>query len=141
VRASFSDSLLASGARREPAAPGLKAILVEVNTPLLNDIPAPRRMLETAFRVPYALDGATRASSPADPARIPPASTCRCISRCRSCPAAAQPNPGAPQVAPPRNTPDARSLFLGYRYNFASCRSPMTPRIADERVGSSPRAT
>jgi hypothetical protein len=33
------------------------------------------------------------------------------------------------------NTPDPRSLFLTYRYDFAKLPVPMTPRIADERVG------
>jgi len=40
-----------------------------------------------------------------------------------------------PEVRQPLNVPDARSLFLGYRYNFARLPVPMTPRVADERVG------
>jgi hypothetical protein len=38
-------------------------------------------------------------------------------------------------VRPPLDTPDPRSLFLGYRYNFAALPAPMHPRAADERVG------
>jgi hypothetical protein len=45
------------------------------------------------------------------------------------------PNMNPQQASPPMNTPDARSLFLGYRYNFARLPEPMTPRMADERVG------
>jgi uncharacterized protein DUF4953/uncharacterized protein DUF5117/uncharacterized protein DUF5118 len=136
VRASFSDSLLASAPLASQPHPDSKAVLVEVSALLMNDIPGASTMLETAFRVPYALDGRNSSLVAADANED---STGFNVSLHFSVPKLPAPPlvpaPGGPQVTPPRNTPDARSLFLGYRYNFTKLPVAMTPRAADERVG------
>jgi hypothetical protein len=135
VRASFSDSLLASAPVASQANPEGKGVLVEVNALLMNDIPGASTMLETVFRVPYALDGRNSTLVGADSGD---SSTGFNVSLHFSVPKMPSPPlmPGnGPQVSPPMNTPDARSLFLGYRYNFTKLPVAMTPRIADERVG------
>jgi hypothetical protein len=134
VKSSFSDSLLASAPIVSQGHPDTKGVLVEINALLMNDIPAASTMLEAAFRVPYALDGRNSSLVAADSS---PANTGFNVSLHFSVPKlpAAVPNGNPGSASPPMNTPDARSLFLGYRYNFAQLPVPMTPRIADERVG------
>ncbi len=134
VESSFSDSLLASAPIASQPDPESKAVLVEVNALLLSDIPGASTMLEGAFKVPYALDGRNSSLVRADAdeqetgfdvalhfsvPKLPPASR----------------NDGERGAQPPLNTPDPRSLFLGYRYNFAALPVAMAPRVADERVG------
>jgi hypothetical protein len=135
VKSSFSDSLLAAATIVSQPHPDTKAVLVEVNSLLMNDIPGASTMLEGAFRVPYALDGRNSSLVNAD---SNPNSTGFNVSLHFSVPKLAPPpaSPGSgPQATPPLNMPDARSLFLGYRYNFTQLPVAMTPRIADERVG------
>jgi hypothetical protein len=136
VESSFSDSLIASATIASQPSAGNTAILVEVNALLLNDIPAAATMLEGAFHVPYALDGRNSSFVRAD---ANPKATGFDVSLHFSVPRLPAPSPnngaGGPGIQPPLNTPDPRSLFLGYRYDFAELPVPMTPRIADERVG------
>lgn len=136
VRASFSDSLLAASPVASQPHPETKSVLVEVNALMMNDIPGASTMLETAFRVPYALDGRNSSLVGADSGENSTGFNVSLHFSVPKLPAPPMmPNSSAPQVSPPRNTPDARSLFLGYRYNFTKLPVPMTPRIADERVG------
>jgi hypothetical protein len=136
VRTSFSDSLLASGPLASQPDPETKGVLVEVNALLMNDIPAASTMLETAFRIPYALDGRNSALVGADSSENSTGFNVSLHFSVPKLPAPPlMPNNGGANVSPPMNTPDARSLFLGYRYNFTKLPVPMTPRIADERVG------
>jgi hypothetical protein len=136
VRASFSDSLLASAPLASQPNADTKGVLVEVSSLLMNDIPGAATMLETAFRVPYALDGRNSSLVSADSGEN---ATGFNVSLHFSVPKMPSPplmpSMNAQNISPPMNTPDARSLFLGYRYNFARLPVPMTPRMADERVG------
>jgi hypothetical protein len=137
IKSSFSNSLLASGAVASAPHPESKAVLVEANAMLLVDMAGAATRLETAFRIPYALDGR---NSSLEKAETHEESTGFNVSLHFSVPklpaAPLVPNPAVPTTPPPRNVPDARSLFLGYRFNFAKLPEvPMTPRLADERVG------
>ena len=132
VQSSFSDSLLASAPIASQPAPGSKAILVDANALLLNDIPAAGGMLESTFHIPYALDGRNSSLENVDGNDEFTGFT---VSLHFSVPKLPSSGRGESQVTPPLNTPDPRSLFLGYRYDFAKLPVPMTPRIADERVG------
>ena len=129
VHESFSDSLLASA----PIAsqPGKdEGILVEVNALLLNDIPGAATTLENAFHIPYALDGRNSSLVHTDGEE-------KSVGFDVSLHFSVPKMPGGRDngVRPPLDTPDPRSLFLGYRYNFAELPAPMHPRVADERVG------
>jgi hypothetical protein len=137
VKSSFSDSLLASAPVVSAPHPDSKSILVEANALFLIDLPGASTLLETAFRVPYALDARnssfTKAES-GDTATGFNVSLHFAVPRLPAPPLV--PNPAVPTVSPPNNTPDPRSLFLGYRYNLAELpANPMRPRLADERVG------
>src|SRR5688572_9554302 len=136
VRTSYSDSLLASAPVVSQPHPDSKSILVEANALLLSDIPAASTQLETAFRLPYALDAR---NSHIVKAKASEGNTSFAVSlhfAVPKLPAAPLEPSSTPRTPPPRNTPDARSLFLGFHYNLAPLpETPMTPRLADERVG------
>ncbi len=135
VKRSFSDSLLASAPGVSQPHPDSKAVLIEASALLLSDIPGASTRLEAAYRLPYALD--TR-NSHLVKAKATESNTSVEVSLHFAVPKIPAPplEPGlTPRTSPPRNTPDARSLFLGYYYNFAKLPDAMTPRIADERVG------
>jgi len=85
LKSSFSDSLIASGSVASAPHPETKAILVEVNTMLLTDIPGAATALENSFRIPYALDGRNSSLVSAETSDTSTASTSRCTSPCRSC--------------------------------------------------------
>ena len=137
VTTSFSESLLAAAPVASSPHPDTKAILVEANALLIADLSGAATLLETAFRLPYALD--TRNSSIVK-AESHEQSTGFNVSLHFAVPKLPAPplvpNPQQPQGSPPLNLPDSRSLFLGYRFNFAQLPDkPMAPRLADERVG------
>jgi hypothetical protein len=135
VKSSFSDSLIAAAAIVSQPSPETKGVLLEVNALLMSDIPAASTMLENAFRVPYALDGRNSSLVSADSSEQSTGFNVSLHFSVPKLPASpAMPTPGM-QATIPMNVPDARSLFLGYRYNFAQLPVPMTPRVADERVG------
>ncbi len=135
VKSSFSDSLIAAAPIASQPNADTKGVLLEVNSLLMNDIPGASTLLETAFRVPYALDGRNSSLVSSDSNEHGTGFNVSLHFSVPKLPAAPMvPSPAA-QVSPPMNTPDARSLFLGYRYTFAKLPVPMTPRMADERVG------
>jgi hypothetical protein len=137
VRA-VSDSLLASGTVASADHPERKSFLVDANALLLTDLPGLSTVIETAFRVPYALD---RANSAIDRVRVSSESTAIAVSLHFAvpklpAPPATPPAPGTPRPTPPRAVPDPRSFFLGMQYRFAPLPAePMPVRLADERVG------
>lgn len=131
----FSPSLLAAGPVASADHPERKSFLVDAGL-LLSDIPGMSTRLELAFRLPYNVDRAnsyfetTRADEqistlnakvhyftpriPAPPLVAPPV-----------------PVPTAPQA-----TPDPRSMFMGFVYNFRALpETPMATRRADGRLG------
>ncbi len=129
VATSFSESMIASAPVASQPSPDNQAILVDVNALLLSDIPGAATLLEGAFHVPYALDGRNSSLVRVD---TTPRSAGFDVSLHFS---VSKLPSGNGHARPPLDTPDPRSLFLGYRYNFARLPVPMTPRVADERVG------
>ncbi len=131
VEDSFSDSMLAAAPIAGQPSAKDQAVLVEVNALLLNDIPGASTMLEGAFHIPYALDGRNSSLVRTD---SDDSETGFDVSLHFSVSKMPAPGPDS-NARPPLDTPDPRSLFLGYRYNFAKLPAPMHPRVADERVG------
>jgi hypothetical protein len=135
VRQGFSDSLLASTLVLSLPHPQRKSVLVDANF-LLSDIPGYSTALERAYRLPYGLD---RANSYFDRTRAEPALTTLSAAvhfatpRIPAPPLVASP---VPMPGPPGTTPDPRSLFVGFVYSFMPLPAlPMTPRLADARIG------
>lgn len=133
-----SDSLLASGTVASADHPERKSFLIDANALLLADVVGASTLIETAFRMPYALD---RANSAIDRVRVTDEQTAVAVNLHFAvpklpAPPATPPAPGTPRPTPPRAIPDPRSFFLGVQYRFAPLPAePMTVRLADERVG------
>ena len=136
VSEAFSDSLLSSAAAASAAHPDSKAVLVELNSLLFADIPGYSTRLETAFRMPFALDARNTSISGVDNSD---ALTGVQVKVHFSVPKISAPPltpPPTPTPPPPRTTPDPRSLFVSYYYSFAQLPAePMLPRVADDRLG------
>ncbi len=142
VGESYSDSLLGSAPLASAPQPGGGALLVDAAVLLGGDIAGLQTVLESSFRMPYALD---RAHSGVERARTEAAGlylTMRSHFAVPKLPAPPTPAPGAPppnpaaQPSPPGNVPDARSLFLSVAYTLAPLPAvPMKTRPADPRVG------
>jgi hypothetical protein len=139
VAESFSDSLLASAAAASTPHPETKAVLVEVNSLLFADIPGYLTRLETVFRMPFALDPRNTSISRTDNTRDMTGVQVQAHFRVPKLPAPPLTPPTPPTPAPPpppQTTPDPRSLFVSFYYSFARLpETPMSPRLADERVG------
>jgi hypothetical protein len=134
VSESFSDSLLGS-APVVALDTESKAVVFEAQALLMTDIPGYLTRLESAYRMPFALD--TRNSSFA---------TLRNTTELTGLEVQAHfsvPKLSAPPVTPspmpvtlaPMATPDPRSLFVNFYYSFTQLPEPMAARVADERVG------
>ena len=136
VAQSFSNSLVASAAVASAPHPDSKAILVDASALLFTDIPGYLSRLEAAFRMPFALD--TRNSSFSHVSNSAGHTGLRvnahfAVPKITVPPLIASPVPSTP---PPSATPDPRSLFVSFYYNFAELPAqPMRARVADERVG------
>ena len=136
VSESFSDSLLASAAVASAPNPETKAVVVEVNALLFADIPGYLTRLETAFRMPFALDA--RNTSISAVSNVDHMTGIQVNAHFAVPKLAAPPltPPPVPTPPPPKATPDPRSLFVGFQYSFAKLPAePMRARFADERVG------
>jgi hypothetical protein len=136
VSESFSDSLIASAALAAQPHPETKAIVIEAGALLFADIPGYLTRLETAFRMPFALDKANTSISAASAAEHMTTIQVNAhfsVPKLNAPPLTPPPTPTPP---PPKATPDPRSLFAGFQYNFARLPAePMRARPADERVG------
>jgi hypothetical protein len=138
VGQSFSDSLLASAAVVSGADAKTKAVLIEANSLLFTDIPGYLTRLETAFRMPFALDA--RNSSIVRLHNNPGMTGIHIQAHFSvpklAAPPLASPTPPAPATPPPKTTPDPRSLFVGFYFSFVPLpKSTMVARRADERIG------
>ncbi len=136
VSQSFSDSLLASAAAASTPHPESKAILVDASALLFTDIPGYLTRLETAFRLPFALDvrntsfGRVNNSAALTGIHVDAHFS---VPKLSAPPLTPSP---VPPTLPPTATPDPRSLFVGFYYNFAELPTePMRTRVADERIG------
>ena len=138
VSEGFSDSLVGASPVASAAHPERKSVLVDAAF-LLADIAGTSTQLEMAFRMPFSVD---RANSFFESMRAEPGLTTLSAKIHYAVPRISAPPllpPGAPAPLtppPPRTTPDARSLFIGYVYNFRELpATPMATRQADPRVG------
>ena len=133
----FSRSLLASMAVASAPHPESKAVLVDAAF-LLADIPSYGRALEATFRLPYAPDRGNSHIRQANTYTNAEGTTVAtnmhfAIPRLPVPPLTPSP---VPSPAPPTTLPDARSLFIGYVYNFSRLpEQPMAARKADGRIG------
>jgi Met-zincin/Domain of unknown function (DUF5117)/Domain of unknown function (DUF5118) len=136
VAEGFSDSLLSSAAVVSGADADSKAVLIEANALLFTDIPGYLTRLEFAYRMPFSLD--TRNTS------VSRVTNNELITGVQVQAHFAVPKLNAPSLVPspvpmpqpPQAIPDPRSLFVSFFYSFAKLPdTPMTPRVADERVG------
>lgn len=136
VSEAFSDSLMASAAAASAPHPESKAILVELNALLFADIPGYSTRLETAFRMPFALDvrntSVSRVNN-SDQLTGLQVKAHFAVPKLSAPPLVPSPVPNPP---PPRTTPDPRSLFVSFYYSFSQLpETEMAPRIADDRLG------
>ena len=134
VEQAFSNSLLGAAAIVSAPHPQRKSVLVDANF-LLSDMPGYSTAIETAFRLPFALD---RGNSYFEKIRVTDDLTTLnarmhfATSRLPAPPLVPSP---VPSPTPPQTTPDPRSMFIGYVYNFAKLGEPMAPRKTDPRLG------
>ena len=133
----FSPSLLGSTVVASAEHPERKSVLVDAAF-LLGDIPGYSTRLEMAYRLPFAPD---RANSFFEAVRADERLTTLtarmhfATPRIPAPPLMPMPSP-VPAPTPPQATPDPRSLFVSYVYNFAQLpETEMAPRLADPRLG------
>ena len=136
VSEAFSDSLMASAAAASAPESDSKAMLVELNAMLLADIPGYSTRLETAFRMPFALDVRNSSFSRvnnSDELTGVQVKAHFAVPKLSAPPLTPSP---VPQPSPPRTTPDPRSLFVSFYYSFSKLpETEMAPRVADDRLG------
>ena len=134
VQQSFSDSLIGSAPVLSQPHVDRKSVLIDASALLMTDIPGYSTTLEAAFRINYTLD---RANSSFVKVRADDRSASFAVRDHFSTPRlpglVLPANPQPPR--PPNNPPDARSIFVGFVYNFVALPEPMRPRYADDRVG------
>lgn len=129
-----SDSLLGATPVASAPHPERGSVLIDAAF-LLGDIAGYSPSIESAFRMAYAFD---RGNSYFEGASVTPemsslrVRTHFATARIPVVPA----NPGATAPSPPTATPDPRSFFVGFVYNFLQLPvEPMSPRRADPRLG------
>ncbi len=136
VAESFSDSLLASAPTVSAPHPETKAVAIEANALLFADLPGYSTALERAYRMPFTLDSRNSSFSQVTANEH---ITSLQVNAHFAVPRIAAPPltpPPVPNPAPPSTTPDPRSFFVGFQYNFMKLPpQPMRARPADERVG------
>ena len=136
VAEAFSDSLIASASAASAPHPETKAVLVELNSLLFADIVGYSTRLEMAYRMPFALDAKnTSISRVNNSEQLTGVQVNAHFSVPKLAAPPLTPSP-VPMPSPPRTTPDPRSLFVSFYYSFTALpATPMTPRIADDRLG------
>ncbi len=136
VAQAFSDSLLGSAAVLSNPDTESKAILIDASTLLFSDIPGYSTRLETAYRMPYALDRTNSSFTKVNASALLTGFLVNAhffVPRIAAAPLLPSP---VLLPTPPQTTPDPRSFFIGFYYNFAALPAEaMRPRLADDRVG------
>src|ERR1700674_473558 len=135
VRTSFSDSLLGAALIVSLPNPDSKSVLIEANALLLADIPMAAARLEAAFHQSYGFD--TRNSGFTGMHNMPETTSFAVSAHywLGRVSLSASGTQGTSTTPLPETLPDVRSLFLGFRYTLAKLPEPMTPRLADDRIG------
>ncbi|MBI1771170.1 MAG: zinc-dependent metalloprotease, partial [Burkholderiales bacterium] len=136
VAQAFSDSLLSSTNVLSTPHSESKGILVDASALLFNDIPAYSTRLEYAYRTLYVLD---KANTSFGKLNVDESLAGFFVNAHFTTPRIAATPLVPPPVAiptPPQTTPDPRSFFVGFYFNFSALPSEvMRPRLADDRVG------
>ena len=136
VEESFSDSLIASAPTVSLPNPDTKAVLIEANALLFADLLGYSTTLERAFRMPFTLDARNTSFSKVtnnDGLTSVQVNAHFAVPKIAPPPLTPPPTPTPP---PPVTTPDPRSLFVGFQYNFMKLPAePMHARLADPRLG------
>jgi hypothetical protein len=138
VAAGFAPSLLSSVAVASAAHPERRSVLIEAGPLLLNDLLGIGTALQRAYRQGYALEGRNTqfSSVRGSPDQVVFNYNAHYYTPSLSTPQAGGP-PGLPQPTLPRSVPDPRSIYLGVYVAFSKLPDkPMTPRLADARIGS-----
>ncbi len=135
VEQAFSPSLLGASAIASADHAERKSFLVDASF-LLADIPGYGTRLEAAYRLPYAPDKANSFFAAARADDKLSTLTARMHFATPRIPAPPlMPSP-VPSPTPPQATPDPRSFFVSYVYNFRALpESAMTSRSIDPRLG------
>ena len=138
VKEGFTDSLIGATTVVSQPHPERKTVLIEANPLLLTDIPVGERFTTGIHMRSYTFD--TKNSSFDGVKNTAEQSSFTVLAHYQNPRATLPPPPSLmpppPNPFPPFTTlPDARSLFLGYTYNFAKLPEPMLSRRADPRVG------
>jgi Met-zincin/Domain of unknown function (DUF5117)/Domain of unknown function (DUF5118) len=135
VEQAFSPSLLGASTVVSADSPDRKSFLVDASF-LLSDIPSYSTHLELAYRLPYALD---RGNSYFEATRADfglSTLTARMHFATPRIPAPPLVPSPVPVPTPPQSTPDPRSFFLSFVYNFKALpESVMATRPIDPRLG------
>nr|WP_297352531.1 zinc-dependent metalloprotease [uncultured Caldimonas sp.] len=129
----FSDSLLGSTPVISAEHPERQSVLIDAGF-LLGDIAGYSTRIEAAFRLPYSFDRTNsffeQSWASADMSTL----NVRMHFSTPRIPAAV--HNGTGPASPPSTTPDPRSFFVGFVYNFTKLPDePMRPRRADPRLG------
>ena len=137
VREGFSESLLAASTVVSQPHAERKSVLVDANALLLADLAGGARFTSPVLQRGYTFDAK---NSSFERVRNTPAQSSFVVSAHYANPKATLPPPPTPNPTPNpfppfKTLPDARSLFLGFHYNFAQLPEPMPARRADPRVG------
>lgn len=137
VEQAFSPSLLASATVASAEHPERKSVLVDASL-LLGDIPGYSTRLEAAYRLPFAPDRANSYFEAARADKSLSTLTARmhfATPRIPAPPLMPAPTP-VPMPTPPQATPDPRSMFFSFVYNFRALPEvPAAVRHADPRLG------
>lgn len=130
---SFSDSLLGSTPVASAEHPERASVLIDAGF-LLGDISGYSTRIEAAFRLPYSFDRNNSFFEESWANAEMSTLNVRMHFATPRIPASAQGGRGQP--TPPSTTPDPRSFFVGFVYNFTKLPDePMRPRRADPRLG------
>ncbi|TAK45568.1 MAG: DUF5117 domain-containing protein, partial [Betaproteobacteria bacterium] len=136
VEASFTDSLIASAPVVSLPDPDNGAVLIEAGALLIADIPGYLTRLETAFRMPFALDARNSTVARVNNSAQQTVFYVRAHYAVPKIPAPPLKPPAQALPPPPKATPDPRSAFVTFQYSLAQLPTePMAPRLADPRVG------
>ncbi|MFZ6656842.1 zinc-dependent metalloprotease [Undibacterium sp. TJN19] len=136
VAQAFSDSLLGSAVVLSAPNAESKGILIDASALLFSDIPGYSTRLESAYRMAYSIDRANTSFAKLNVDESLSGllvSTHFFVPRIAAAPMVPSP---VPMPSPPQTTPDPRSFFVGFYYNFSELpKEVMVPRLADDRLG------